>query len=253
MNLLEKIFGKKDHPTDQEVRNYLDGNLDKGTVRKVESAISQNPLLSDAVDGFREFGTDEMDAVPDFDTFYNQKGRKDGNRNIRQYINWLMAALLALFLMAALYLYWSESETERVFADNFAEFKDPSISDSRNGADGKEWSPVKEKALTYFQAKDYPKSILYWEKSLEADAEDTQSKFYLGFAHLNDGNPSKAIEYLSAIAGEDSKYKNDSKWYLALAQLKIKDKEGARETLEDLEKTGDNFYSKQARSILEEL
>lgn len=253
MNLLQNIFGKEDNPTDKEIRDYLDGNSDKRKTRKMESAISQNPLLSDAMDGFKKFGAAEMDAVPDFDTFYQEKGPKGGHSNIRQYINWFIAGLLMLFLMAALYVYWSDSVTERVFADNFAEFKDPSISQSRSGENGEIWSPTKEKALTYLQAGDYQKSILYWEKSLEGNVTDIQSKFYLGVAHLNDGNPGKAIEYLSAIAGENSNYEDDSKWYLALAQIKIRDKDGARETLEDLQKTGNGFYMEQVGSILGEL
>lgn len=253
MNLLQKIFGKKDNPSNHEIRNYLNGNLDKGKVRQIEDAMTENPLLSDAVDGFKEFGAEEMDTVPDFEEFYQQKNPQGHSNNTRPYINWIVAALLVAFAVAAIYFYWQESTTERIFADNFIEFKDPTLSESRSGEGLQEWSEIKEKAIIAFQEEDYPKSILYWEKSLENNNDDIQSKFYLGFAHLNDGNPKKSIEYLSAIAGENSDYKEESKWYLALAQLKIKDKEGARETLEDLQKTAGQFYAEQAGLILEQL
>lgn len=253
MSLFKNIFGKKDSPSRQDMHDYANDKLSDKKSRAMEEAMADNPLLSDAMDGFKEFGSQEIDNVPDFDTFYQKKAPKFKTATIRPMINRMAAAVLMLLVASAIYLYWSESSSERIFADNFSEFKDPLISDSRNTESTEKWHEYKEEAIALLRAKDYSKSIIYWEKYEALGNQEAQTLFYLGFAHMKNENPDKAIEYLSAIAGTASEYQNEAKWYLALAQLKIKDDDGAKSTLQDLKENGDNFYSGKAKSILEQL
>lgn len=255
MGILKSIFKGQKNPSKASIRKYLDGKMDAGNTRNFEQAISDNPLLGDAIEGFKEFGSSELDAVPSLDDFYHQKSTPSKVRNLRTTINRVAALLLGVVAISAVYIYLGETSNERIYADNFNEFFDPSIYALRGGDDPSknQLHPTKDKAITYFLDQNYSESIVFWEKYLEIDGNDVQSKMYMGYCLMEEGNTEEAIEYLSAIAGEDSEYKDETRWYLALAQLKVGDTEGARGTLDDLVNNSPEFYVKKAQLILEQL
>lgn len=257
MSILKNIFGRKKNPSKEEIQSYLEGSLDQTKSRAFEEALSDNPLLGDAIEGFEAFGAKEIEGTPSLEAFYSQKTAHTRIRNARFYINRIAASLLGVMIVSALYMYWGETSSERIYANNFEEFYDPSIYALRGGDDPsarKEVHPTKKKAIDNFLEGKYSESIIYWEQYLEINQNDIQANMYLGYVYLEAGNPEKAIEYLTFIAGEeDSEYKDETKWYLALAQIKMKDKEAARETLKDIIENSHEFYGKKARVILRKL
>lgn len=256
MKLLKSIFNKTENPSKDNIQDYLDNNLDRNRTRKVEEALSENHLLGDAIDGYKEFGAKEINRMPTFDTFYSERAPHAKVRGIRPIVNKVAAAMIGVVMVGSVYLYWNETSYERIYSDNFGEFYDPSIYAERgsdDASDKKEWHPEKEKAINLFQEGNYEQSIIYWKNYLKIDPEDIQSMLYLGYSYLEEDMPSEAIGYLMAIAGTDTEYKDETRWYLALAQIRTKDMDGARITLEDLVDNGHEFYAEKAKSVLENM
>lgn len=255
MKLFKSIFNKTENPSREDIQNYLDGNLDRGKTRKVEEALSDSPLLGDAIEGYQQFDSKEVNRLPDFDTFYSNRSSHAKIRGIRSNVNRAAAAMIGVVMVGAVYLYWNETSYERIYSKNFGEFYDPSIYAERGGdeSEKKEWHPEKEKAINFFQEGNYGKSIVHWENYLKINPEDIQSMLYLGYSHLEEGRAQESLEYLIAIAGIDSEYKDETRWYLAMAQIRTKDMEGARITLEDLVNNAHEFYAEKAKSVLEDL
>jgi tetratricopeptide (TPR) repeat protein len=256
MKLLKSIFNKTENPSKDDIQAYLDNKLDRNKTRKVEEALSDNPFLGDAIDGYKEFGSKEVNSLPEFDTFYSNKSSHAKIRGIRPAVNKIAAAMIGVMMVGSVYLYWNETSYERIYSKNFGEFYDPSIYASRGRSDNsgkEEWHPEKEKAINLFQESNYGKSIIHWKNYLEVNPEDVQSMLYLGYSYLEEGQPEEALGYLMAIAGIDTEYKDETRWYLALAQIRTQDMDGAKITLDDLVDNAHEFYAEKAKSVLENL
>lgn len=258
MNIFKNIFGNKDNPSKEEIRNYLKEDLNSEESREFEEAISDNPLLGDAIDGYKEFGHGELDNIPSLEEFYQNKNIQNNTAKVRSIgpiVNRIAAGLLGVVAISAVYLYWGDTSYDRIYSDNFNEFYDPDIYNYRTSdtADKKDFHPIKEKAISKFNEGDYEASIHFWEQYNEVDDKDVQTIMYLGYSHLRLGNPEKAIEYLNTIAKKDTNYKDETMWYLALAQIKLKNKDEARSTLDYIIGNSDEFYVKKAKNILKKM
>lgn len=257
MRILRKIFGNKKKPSKDDIQSYLKDRLDHSQQRMVEDAMSDDPFLSDAMEGFNTFGADEFSKTPSFDQFLEVKQPHAKVRGLRGTVNKIAAGLIGFMLVAAVYLYWGETNYERIYAKHFNEFYDPKIYALRSGDDPGEkevMHPLKEKAIALFLDREFAKSITEWKAYKEAISGDLQSDIYIAYCYLELEDAESAISYLKPLDDQrlDFEYKDETKWYLALAQIKLEDKKAAEKTLKDIIENSDEFYGEKAKSILKQ-
>lgn len=259
MNLLKEIFSRKATPTKDELHSYLKQTSDKKTTQKVEKASADSPLLNDAMEGFGNFGVDEIHRTPSFEQFQAQRTPTSWIRKHRSLINKIASVLLLAILGASVYLYWKETKiktTDQIFAANFDEFYDPSIYALRSIKKESEIvslevkDSIKKQALLKFQMNKIPEAIQIMQHYLDLEPKNLQGQFYMGYMQLMEENTTEAISYLQPLAHQESEYKDEIRWYLGLAYVKNKDKETAKNTLQDLADNGHEFFAKKARRVL---
>lgn len=260
MNLLKKIFDRKARLSKEDLHSYLKQTTDKNTTQKVEKALVDSPLLNDAVEGFADFGADEMYNVPSFEQFQVERAEESWLNKNRSWINKILSILLILLLGAAVYLYWQDTQsrnTDRIFATHFNELNDLSIYALRGVKKESEMisleqkDSIKKQALLDFQRNEIPTAIQGMNVYLDLVPNDLQALFYQGYMHLMQGDAPTAIEYLAPLVYQKTDYKDEIRWYLGLAYVKAKDKESARQILEELSSDGHEFFAKKARAVLE--
>lgn len=109
-----------------------------------------------------------------------------------------------------------------------------------------------EKAFQYYESQNYNKAAGAFEELYSKEKLD-YANFYYGISLMASDQVKKAIEILKDPTWEiPDKYQAETDWYLALAYIKIKNKEKATSSLEKIVET-DGSRSEQAKDILKKL
>ncbi len=258
MSILNKIFGKKTQTSKQDFKDYLEGNLNHNPLREFEHSISEDGFESDALDGFQEFGMDGLEQLPNADEFVSQLEKRKKAAKIRRISPWgnrIAAMVLGVMFVSAIYMYWNENSSERLFADYFGDYADPDLYAMRSGGmDVEELNPTLEEAYSFYFEDDFEKAVFLFDSYSQENPVDDRTQFYLGLSYLKMDDARQALPYLeSVVAMEASEFLNDAKWYQALSYLKLGKKEKARPLFEYLQTINDGYYDKKSREILEEI
>lgn len=107
-NILDRIFQHHPHVTDEELNAYLRGEATEEVRQKLEHLMLDDPLLSDAMDGFQDHG---LHSVPEMESFAEFKKKlpveKATENNpvlvVRHSYRWAMAAAAGVVLVLAAY------------------------------------------------------------------------------------------------------------------------------------------------------
>lgn len=168
------------------------------------------------------------------------------------------AAAVAVLLVA---LFGYNQMNYAPFENNFVADANIAIhlSSMRAGSqDLKDDETLTRDAYAAYQSKDYASTIQKLEKYQldfpEIANKDYQSFLVLGVAYLADGNAEGSIPNFNKILeAKDSSNKLSAKWYLSLAEIKLKNYEKATQLLNELKDSDDSKISKDAKALLNEL
>jgi TolA-binding protein len=110
-------------------------------------------------------------------------------------------------------------------------------------------------ALDLYKNDKYEDARITLSQYLERYPDDDVAVTYLGLSLFQQAQYSKAaIHFNKLILKKDFEYVNMAKWYLALCDMRFKDKNSvlqAKSLLEDLYKNGDSGYTKEAKMWLD--
>jgi tetratricopeptide (TPR) repeat protein len=155
-----------------------------------------------------------------------------------------LAATLVVGLGAGLYL-TRQSPGQQLFAEHFEPY--PSTRPLVRGEAPKD--PLSD-ALARYEARDYESALRALEEILARQPDEPTALFYSGIASLCLGQPRPAassLERVLVLGGTD--YRAPAEWYLALAHLRMDDRDEARARLERIS-AGEGFYRQRAADLL---
>ncbi|MBL4662944.1 MAG: hypothetical protein JKY22_05185 [Flavobacteriaceae bacterium] len=140
-------------------------------------------------------------------------------------IKWYAAAsiivLLGLFLLKN-----DTSPSEQLFAQHF--LPDPGLPTTM----GSEQNFAFYDAMVNYKQGDYSKAISKWQVLTEAGKKSDTLYYFLGVAHLANGNQNDAINYLQNLQDrERNSFQKETALYLGLAYLKADNVEDAKKYL----------------------
>ncbi|RMG87424.1 MAG: hypothetical protein D6714_02365 [Bacteroidetes bacterium] len=108
------------------------------------------------------------------------------------------------------------------------------------------------KAQDYFNAGQYEAAKPWLETLLKDQPDNLRLQFYYGIALLETGQTEQAGRIFQSLASdENSPFRADARWYLALTRLKEKDYAACREHLRQI--APDSPYYEQAQKLLKAL
>lgn len=140
---------------------------------------------------------------------------------------WLVAASILVVTGAATWLLLLRgSSDERLFAAYFK--PDPGLITAMSATDNYAF----EKAMIDYKRGEYAIAIQTWDSLQKAQPFSDTLHYFLGVAHLAEGNSGNAVSYLEKVAGTKSLFSTDAWWYLGLALLIEGKKEAAVKALE---------------------
>ncbi len=124
---------------------------------------------------------------------------------------------------------------------------------TRGGAGTQPSGPELAKALAKYQGNDYAAAIQQLKALADKFPKDGTVQLYLGVSELLKNQNAEAATSLSAAASElEGARQSDAQWYLAAANLRLKNTEAAQPLLQQLCE-GKSTYKEQACTLESEL
>lgn len=255
---MKEIFETTNCLSFDQIKLYVQGQLNSKQRYNVEEHLSDCELCSDAVDGYVSSENLEQSQVflekttwpPKEETPKPQPAKVIQMQNTRPTkLPFLKIAAMVVGIIGSIavfsYLNTDSSQYDSVIASSLPVYDQSSRNDSTLTA-----SEPFYKALQLFDKKQFTESAAMFSQHLSVKPEDKAAVFFKGVALLKSGKTKQAIENLEQVyLDRTSGYYLDATWFLALAKLKKGNKTRAKSLLMTLAQTG-NYYNKKASELL---
>jgi len=151
-----------------------------------------------------------------------------------------IAAAILVLLTLSIFIFSQRETNEALYASNFEVYPNT-------------YRPVVRgdtlaTAFSYYEAKEYSKASIAFEKELETE-EDVNVRFFYAMSLLNDSKSQEAIQVLNTLQSSETIYLQQVYWYSALIHLKMNRKKEAIKALETLLKYPETYNKKQAEAL----
>ncbi len=154
------------------------------------------------------------------------------------------AAASATILLIGGYYYFDTEQTGPVDKFFMASFDPPPPVELNMSKLDEE----KATALRYYDSGEYKKAIPLLEKVVKEDNKDSLKLYYLSLCYIAENKPQSAIPILKNMLYSTKAH--EPEWFLALAYLKNKDYDLAKQTFEEMAQNTSDLYQKRAASGL---
>lgn len=259
---MKEIFEQRDCLSQDEIKRYVQGQMEEKEQRDVEKHLADCQFCSDAVEGYASVENfEQVDEVLEEFSLSSQEQNQIAQEtkvvNIQEarasrssFFLKAAAAILLISIPAALLLYSNANQGPQLFADMIDVV--PSNYDYAQRTDDS--TKMRQEpffmALQAYDSKEYSKSLVLFRQHLKEAPEDKAAVFFSGIAYLKNGQTQKAIAALEQVyLDTESGFHLDATWYLALAKLKQNDKQRAKSLLQVLTQT-DSYYNAKAAELL---
>ena len=137
-----------------------------------------------------------------------------------------IAAGIAILLSLSIWFFNKPSPNEKLFQTHYS--PDPGLPTVMGSSDNYRFY----EAMVDYKQGNYDVAIKKWEEQLLAKPGNDTLSYFLGSAHLANGNHKKAMEYFNTtLNSKESVFSNDAHYYLALVQLQNDNMEEAIKNL----------------------
>jgi tetratricopeptide (TPR) repeat protein len=245
-NILENIFSPPGHIEQADMDAYLRGDASAEQIRKVEAAMLDDELYSEAVEGYEEMGLSAVPALEDFSEFKKKLPELEGAKVVpmRPASQWRRVAIAVAAVMVAVAGYFllldSSPPTGQELFSSYYKVYENDISLQRRGDTSFQLEPNLQAALEMYANGDYAASLARFEKALEAEPNNEAAHFFCGMAYLESGNAGEAIDHFNIASIGEGTYARTAHWYAVLTALKLDDKELASDLLDSFLETSGN-------------
>lgn len=211
----------------ERIESYLAHSMSPEEQQKFENEIQSNAGLKQQVEEVQNLilGIESASLKQELNAFHedmvpvrsHDPSREQNTlklKRFRKIIRYVAAAVVVLGLTGYLLLN-SNPASEKLFAKHFT--PDPGLPTTMSTSDDFEFYD----AMVNYKRQEYELAIDKWEALYQANRKSDTLSYFLGVAHLANGNEKDAIDYLESLSGAArNSFKNETNYYLGLAHLK---------------------------------
>ena len=182
------------------------------------------------------------------------KGSEDLPRSgSRKLFYWMAAAVFALVVVSSVFLLQPSRPSALALFESYYDPYPNVFEPIERGAE-EEHPSLKKKAFIAYENSRFNEASGFFETLLSTTDETGRdiALLYLGICYIELGQELEALDCLGKI-GEKGVLHNQGQWYMALVFMKRNETDNAKMILEELEKTGESYYSGRAQEILDQL
>jgi len=237
-NLHRLTFSPTACVSQEELRQYLEGSMNRDGIRRVEDHLLDCPLCSDAVDGFETTEGEHMtDDLEDFESF-RKKLPSVTEAKVRQlkptsYLR-RIAAVAAILVVGAVGYYFSfaQSATGPQLYDKYYTYYKNDIPVTLRRPGISDVDPNFGQGLLSYDERKFSQANMLFERALQAQPDNEALKFFAGLSYLETNQADKAKSLLDAVANGSGVYAKKASWYSIMCDLKDNKKDEAKAKLD---------------------
>lgn len=233
---------------DTLIHKYFQQTLTNQERVELEMLLENDPEFKDTFELEKDLHvvlleTGKEDLKQQFDDF-EQREYQESETSSPTFLRYAIAACIIIGLSVyGVKFFTNTTNSDDLFAQNFEPYRNIVLPIER----GEGLETTEEEAFFKYETKDYKNAIL----GFESEFSQTQKPYFLFYsanAYLAIGNTKKAIPLLEKHQTFNDDFYEKSRWYLALAYIKEKDKKSIP-ILEEMSKSK-GYHYKEAKVLL---
>jgi tetratricopeptide (TPR) repeat protein len=238
---------------DEKIERYLSGQMNGDEKADFENEMKNDPVLMKNV---------ELDKALVEQIKYHaflEKQILHGKKELKRHKNLqlttytilsLAAVLLILFFIPGI---WQQNNYDKLFASAYQVYPNDYLSVDATFRGDTMIDSLELAAMTAYENKDFLNAESKIKEILQT-GENHELRFFLSITQLENGKTDDAIESLQALYSlpENFKYYEQTRWYLALAWIKLNNKEEAKRLLNELSEI-EGYYWDKAKVLKEKM
>ncbi|MEO9805766.1 MAG: hypothetical protein ABJF04_21090 [Reichenbachiella sp.] len=234
------------------IRDYFNGRLsteENQSFRDRYDNDAEFKVLADQIEvellGIRSHGREQLKSK--FQSWDEEASSEFVKRPFPFFKMGIAASLILAFLYLGKMLL--PSNREDLFLAYYHPYENFEYTPTREEVEA---SSDKHKAYTEYDAKNYAKAALFFDKVILVDSMDVPAIFFRGLCQIEAQSYEKALsDLMTVIESNDPYYSDAALWYMSLIELKFDRLDKAKRYLERLHSSKD--YQARAHKLLEEL
>lgn len=225
----------------EKIEAYLLGELSEEELAAFEAEAKSDPMLEAEIARQRQLQEAvEIGAMKEQLDSFHENTQKVSAPKKSTFRWWAVAAVFVGLLATAYFLFFSKSESEKLYARYHS--IDPGLPTPMSATD----NYVFYDAMVDYKNEKYKLSIEKWETLLNENPKNDTLNYYLGSAHFADKEHRKAQPYFSTVSQfNESVFHEKAEWYLALTFLSLEE----FEKLDSLSGVASGKHSDKIREI----
>ena len=239
--------------TQDKFEKYILGHMTGTEKAEFENELENNPLLKEQLELERDIAGQVRDRAF-VDKQINRAKKEMQRGKVIRLISYSITSIAALFLVFFLiHGVWQGKQCDKLYASNFTTYTNDYIPTDGSYRGDTKIDSLLVKAMLAYERKDFTTAETQFSKCL-LTKDNPEIRFYLAIAQLETGKIKKAISTLQMLYSQPLgfRYCEQTRWYLALANLKLHHKSEAKKYLDELEAL-DGVLLDKAKAIIEKM
>jgi len=249
----QQIKQAKEELNQQNFEKYIMNLMTEIEKAEFEKDVANNPVLKEQL----ELEQSVVGQIREHAFVDNQiitaKNEMRKGKIIRMvfYSATSIAASFLLFFFG--YNYFQNRQMNQQYASNFNAYTNDYIATDGSYRGDVEIDTFLLTAMLAYEKKDYPLAEAKFNKLLSAN-DNPEIRFYLAISQIETGKTDLSINSLNVLylQPKDFRYYEQTRWYLALAHLKLHHKSDSKKYLDELVALEGVYYDK-AKGLLDAL
>ncbi len=217
----------------EEFERFLLGHMSASKEVEFHQKLDKNEVLKERFNEFKElFVTAEEDGLRNVLESFHEGFNEKVKLNRTNFNRYRIAASVAVLVAVGIWFFNRQSHNEKLYYEYFS--PDPGLPTVMGEIDN---YPFYE-AMVDYKRGEYDIAIEKWEKLKSIKPDNDTLNYFLGNAHLANGNTAEAIDFFkNTLKSQTSPFHKEARYYMALGLLK---KNNVPEAIKHLEMVSDN-------------
>jgi len=239
--------------TQDKIEKYILGHMTGTEKVEFEKELENNPLLKEQLEMEQAIVGQIRDrAFVDSQITTAKKEMQEG-KTIRL-ISYSVSSIAALFLVFFVVQgVWQGQKYNKLYASNFTSYTNDLVTTDGSFRGNAEIDTLQVIAMVAYEKKDFTSAETELNQILLVK-DNPDLRFYLAITQLETGKTKEALKNLQLLYSQPIEYRyyEQTRWYLALANLKLHQQSKSKKYLDELVAL-DGVYLDKAKGLLEKL
>lgn len=239
--------------TPNKIESYLLGQMSETEKVEFESELQNNQLLKEQLELEQAIVTQIQDRAFVEQQITSAKKEMQKGKTIRLTLYSVVSIAAMLVLVFFVRGFWQGQQYDQLYASNFVTYPNDYLIINGSYRGDVEFDSLQVMAITAYEAKDFPTAINMFTRVLTT-TDNPEIRFYLAISQLEVNQTNQALTNLQTLYNQPNEYRyfEQTRWYLALVNLKIHHKAEAKKYLDELVKLEEVYWDK-AKELLNQL